>query len=136
MSKPTLDQRRAKHAWEAITALKGKDGKYPESADEYAREAKKLPVRIMTSGLGQALAFVLAKAGTRKALSKLHDDLTRWVIAERPMKAKNPSSLRDSVIYGDSSFLRLATDETLAYLHWLNRFAAAEGLPSKDSGGD
>ena len=27
----------------------------------------------------------------------------------------------------DSDFLRRATDETIAYLQWLNRFAEAEG---------
>jgi CRISPR-associated protein Cmr5 len=129
-SKPTLDQRRASHAWKAITGLK-EGGKYGEKAKEYAREAKKLPMRIKASGLGQALAFILAKAKDKKPkLKKLHDDLTEWVIRERPMKAEDTSSLMLSIIHekATSDFLRRATDETLAYLQWLNRFAEAEGL--------
>ena len=47
-SKPTIEQQRAKHAWQAVERLKVGS----QAADAYAREAKKLPVRIMTSGLG------------------------------------------------------------------------------------
>jgi len=36
-----------------------------------------------------------------------------------------------NIMRGDAVFLRRATDETLAYLQWFNRFAEAE-LPSKD----
>jgi len=132
-SGPTLDQRRAKHAWKKIIsqAQDGHDGerRYDDKAREYAREAKKLPTRIMAAGLGQALAFILAKAKDKKPnLKRLHEDLTDWVIKERPMSAKKAHSLMESIIEGDSDFLRRATDEVLAYLLWLNRFAEAEGL--------
>lgn len=128
----TLDQRRAEDAWRRITS-QAKPAtlprSYDEKAKEYAREAKKLPIRIMTSGLGQALAFLLSKAKDKKPnLRKLHDDLTDWVIQRRPMAAKQPDSLLQSIIEDDSTFLRRATDEVLAYLVWLNRFAEAEGL--------
>ena len=130
--KQTVDQRRAAHAWKAITSLatlEGTQRKYGEDAKEYAREAKKLPTRILSSGLGQALSFILAKAKAKKPnLSKLHDHLTDWVIRERPIPAKKPDSLLESILEGDSDFLRRATDEALAYLQWLNRFADAEGL--------
>ena len=140
-SAKTLDQRRAKHAWQAIISQatgKDKDGRrqYGEGAKEYAREAKKLPVRIMASGLGQALAFILAKAKDKKPnLTKLHNDLTDWVIRQRQIEeAKRPGSLLESILEGDADFLRRATDEVLAYLQWLNRFAEAEGLT--DAEGD
>lgn len=131
-SRPTLDQRRANHAWERIVGqAKVNNGhrQYDDKAKEYAREAKRLPSRIMAAGLGQALAFILAKAKDKKPnLKRLHDDLTDWVIKQRPMSAKKPDSLMESIIEGDSDFLRRATDEVLAYLLWLNRFAEAEGL--------
>ena len=139
-SAKTLDQRRAKHAWQAIISQatgKDKDGRrqYGEGAKEYAREARKLPVRIMASGLGQALAFILAKAKDKKPnLRKLHDDLTDWVIRQRPIEAKKPGSLLERILEEDADFLRRATDEALAYLQWLNRFAEAEGLT--DAEGD
>lgn len=129
--KPTLDQRRARHAWRAITRIKEEFAK--DKAKDYAGEAKKLPARILAAGLGSVLAFILAKAqrGTRDEklhLARLHEDLTDWVIRERPMTAPARDSLLKSIIEADSDFLRRATDETLAYLQWLNRFAEAEGL--------
>jgi len=131
-AKPTLDQRRARHAWEAILSFaKDKNGQrdYGDDAKEYAREAHKLPTHIMAAGLGQALAFILAKAKDKKPnLRQLHEHITDWVIKQRPMTAKKPDSLVESIIEGDSDFLRRATDEVLAYLQWLNRFAEAEGL--------
>lgn len=132
-ARQTLDQRRASHAWKAILSFSTQEptGKreYRGDAKEYAREAQKLPIRIMAAGLGQALAFILAKAKDKKPnLRRLHDDLTDWVIKQRLMSASKPDSLLESVIAGDSDFLRRATDEALAYLLWLNRFAEAEGL--------
>lgn len=122
----TLDQRRAAHAWKAIGQLK--DCKEAERK-EYAGEAKKLPIRIMTSGLGQALAFLLAKAKDKKPnLTLLHEHLTDWALRQRGLPGPVPQSLLRSVIEGNSDFLRQATDEVLAYLQWLNRFAEAEGM--------
>jgi CRISPR-associated protein Cmr5 len=134
----TLDQRRANHAWEAIEAAK----KLPKKIQgkEYGGHAKKLPTRIMTAGLGQALAFLLAKAGDPKSpqhkahIKLIHDHLSDWVINQRPMKAAESGSLLQSIVKGNSEFLRRATDEVMAYLLWLNRFAEAEGLT--DEGDD
>ncbi|RMG39816.1 MAG: type III-B CRISPR module-associated protein Cmr5 [Planctomycetota bacterium] len=125
-SQQTLDQRRAQHAWQAIEKL---DRFSNQQRDEYAREAKKLPVRIMASGLGQALAFICAKASDKKeTLSQLHRDLTDWVLNGRGLKGAAPESLLQSVFRGDADFMRRATNEVLAYLQWLNRFAEAKGL--------
>ncbi len=51
----------------------------------------------------------------------------------RKFKGANPKHLLESIIKGDSEFLRRATDEVIAYLQWLNRFAEANGLPSKEN---
>lgn len=131
-ARPTLEQRRASHAWQRIISQSKVDNgqrRYDEKAKEYAREAKKLPTRVMTAGLGSALAFILAKAKDKKPnLKRLHEDLTDWVIKQRPVAAKKQDNLMESIIEGDSDFLRRATEEVLAYLVWLNRFAEAEGL--------
>ncbi|MFO8072229.1 MAG: type III-B CRISPR module-associated protein Cmr5 [Polyangia bacterium] len=132
----TLDQRRAKHAWEAVKRAKGWGNS--QHGKEYGGHAKKLPMRIRSAGLGQALAFLMAKAGKpkskeyKKHIAQLHDDVTDWVLKHRGVKGKQPGSLLKSIIEGDSDFLRLATDEAMAYLQWLNRFGEAEGL--KDDG--
>lgn len=121
----TLDQRRAKHAWEAVQQAKSLGGSHPK---DYGGEAKKLPMRIMAAGLGHALAFIVAKTKNKPGLERLHKDLTEWVITERGLKSGLNASLIESIVHGDAGFLRLATAETLAYLQWLNRFAEAEAL--------
>lgn len=131
----TWDQKRAAAAWERIRAVEINES----DAKNYARAAKQTSTRILTGGLGQALAFLLAKAaGDKKSpLRQLYDDLSAWVLTGRGIRASG-DHLLDGIIHGDSIFLRRATDETLAYLGWLTRFAEAKGL-YKDSdyaGGD
>jgi CRISPR-associated protein Cmr5 len=132
----TLDQRRAKHAWDAVAAIvKGhvktvNDKPVPDDlAKKFGGHARKLPLRIMASGLGQALAFLKAKNYAPELLKATGD----WVLD----KYANPASTRPQpdddallkeVINENSDFLRRATAETLAYLQWLTRFAEAEGL--------
>ncbi len=118
-AQPSLDQRRAGHAWQAIQRAKG-----CESPKKFGGQAKKLPVRIMASGLGQALAFLKAKKYAPGLIAELSD----WIATRIPPAASGPKDLLERVIKSDSDFLRRATDEVLAYLQWLNRFAEAEGL--------
>lgn len=123
-SKPTLDQRRAKHAWQAVTTAKQKEAGFKD----FCMHARRLPMRIMASGLGQALAFLKAKDYAPQLLEELGD----WVLDKRanPASTKpkpNDEALLRQIIEKDSDFLRRATDETIAYLQWLNRFAEAEG---------
>jgi CRISPR-associated protein Cmr5 len=124
-SKPTLDQRRAKHAWQAVTTAKQQN----EAAfKDFCMHAKRLPMRIMASGLGQALAFLKAKDYAPQLLQELGD----WVLDKRANPASTKPKPTDEallrqIVEKDSDFLRRATDETIAYLQWLNRFAEAEG---------
>jgi CRISPR-associated protein Cmr5 len=129
-NKPSLEQRRARHAWNAVAAVKGRyRGKDVEKAKRFGGQARKLPTRIIASGLGQALAFLKAKDYAPDLLVALGD----WVLNQRdkPDGKKPPpgdAELLRAVIEGNSDFLRRATDEVLAYLLWLNRFAEAEKL--------
>lgn len=120
----TLEQRRAAHAWDAVQ--RAKKGEEPK---KFGGQAKKMPVRIMASGLGQALAFLKAKGYAPLLLETLGD----WVLDKRLNPKSTTSCPKDdallkTILDKDSDFLRQATDETLAYLQWLNRFAEAEGL--------
>ncbi|MBC7350996.1 MAG: type III-B CRISPR module-associated protein Cmr5 [Thermogutta sp.] len=129
----TLDQRRAEHAWQAVQAAKNnKDVDF----EKFHGQAKKLPVRIIASGLGQALAFLKAKNYAPKLLVALGD----WVLDKRvnpDSKKPEPDdmALLKAVVEGDAEFLRWATDEVLAYLQWLVRFADAE-KPEDDQSTD
>jgi len=124
-SQPTLDQRRAKHAWDAVQhALKRSGDHQGQDSKKFGGEARRLPMRIMVSGLGQALAFLEAKNEVRGLLAELSD----WVLERRGLGPGAGRDLLQAVIGRNSDFLRRATDETLAYLQWLKRFAEAEGL--------
>lgn len=121
----TLDQRRARHAWEAVQRAKQKQGAHEkQDPKKFGGQVKKLPTRIMAAGLGQALAFLKAKDYAPGLLA----ELTEWMRQRIPPKQGEPTDLLERIIRGDSDFLRRATDEVLAYLLWLNRFAEAEGL--------
>lgn len=125
----TLDQRRAAHAWEKVEALGEKVG------GDYAREAKRLPVRALTSGLGHAIAFLRAKSKDADAKERLAGDLSEWVLDRRDLPGRPPGvgCLMEAITKGDAAFLQLATDEALAWLQWLTRFAEAR---FGDEGGD
>jgi CRISPR-associated protein Cmr5 len=117
----TLDQRRAAHAWEAVQkagALQEQDRK------EFGIEAKKLPARILASGLGQALAFLEAKHQAELLRLALAD----WIAQRRPPRNGEEPRLVVRLIKGNADFLRFATAESLAYLTWLVRWCEAEGL--------
>jgi CRISPR-associated protein Cmr5 len=127
--KPTLDQRRADHAWRAVRAVVERYAGDRDRAKKFGGQARKLPTRIMASGLGQALAFLKAKDYAPDLLVELAD----WVLDKRGNAASRAAKPRDdallrAVVGGTSDFLRRATDEVLAYLLWLNRFAEAEKL--------
>lgn len=118
----TLDQRRAEHAWDAVEEVV--QTLRPENAKKYGGQAKKLPMRIRTAGLGQSLAFLKAK----KYAPELEKHLNDWVLQKHKGIKGNKSDLLDSIVKGDAAFLRRATDEVLSYLQWLNRFVDARGL--------
>ncbi len=125
----TLDQRRAAHAWSVIQRLKqsGSEG----ARREFGREAKRLPGRILSSGLGQTLAFLKAKGYAKE----LRQALSEWVLAQRGGQApSDPDALLTAIVERDADFLRLATAEAIAYAQWLARFAEAEGFTDESAG--
>lgn len=132
--KQTLDQRRATSAWEAIEAFRHTDRRA-----DIVRAAKKLPIRIMTAGLGHALLFVKAKDKAPDLLTFL----SAWVLRPQPATTAESSvfnkaaptprvstagspDLLASVRTGSSDALRRHTAEAMAWLGWFNRFAEAE----------
>ena len=129
----TLEQRRACDAWDAVQRVKS-----AKDAESYQREAKRLPVRIATAGLGHAIAFANARKGTNKRVA---DDVANWVLTilkAGPRTMKDDRSLENTavslmkqIVENDADWLRRSTEEALAYLRWLSRFAEAE-IASED----
>lgn len=138
----TTEQRRAAHAAavvESIVArhIRVRDGKrsVDPAGSEFGVRARKMPTRIMASGLGQTLAFMQAKS----LAEPLRVGLADWLLDKRRFPdSNNPPPAADELlkrlIHGDADYLRLATAEALAYLKWVVRFADAAGLT--DSGGE
>ncbi len=122
-SKPTLEQRRSQHAWNAVTVVQKERNK-----KDLAGHAKKLPMRIKAAGLGQALAFLESKLEKNNLLHVL---LSEWVLKERRIQVDQQATLLASIVHGNSDTLRRSTEEVLAWLEWFNRFAEAEGLKSE-----
>lgn len=125
---PTLDQRRARHAWESVARIKRRPGDVQKA---YRREAKRLPVRTLTAGVGHALAFLKAKAKNNDANDELLRDVADWIIDKRkkpgsPDERPRAGALIEKIVTGDGTFLQVTTDEVLAYMQWLTRFAEAE----------
>jgi CRISPR-associated protein Cmr5 len=121
----TTDQRRAAHAWDVVQKAKGLSD---AEKKVFGAQARKLPTRILASGLGPALAFLEAK----KYAPALVEGLADWVHRQR-QATTGETRLVVRIINGDADFLRHATTECLAYLQWLVRFAEAEDLVPKDN---
>lgn len=119
----TLDQKRASHAWDVVQRVKSLPSN-DKDREQFGVQVKKLPTRIMASGLGQALAFLAAK----KYAPSLQAALREWMAQRRPVPNGDDGRLVVRVIHGDAEFLRYATAECLAYLQWLVKFADAEGI--------
>ena len=118
MANPTYDQKRAKHAWALVQAVLTLS---EVSQREFQIQAKRMPLRILASGLGQALALLEARDAGRELRGALADWIATSGLVEAPRDESD--DLTDWIVWGDSAFLRLATGEALEYLQWVVRFA-------------
>ena len=127
MIKQTTEQLRAKAAWEQINEVPdNKIGDFSTLTDGAASLIQKV-------GFGQALAFWLAKrSGKDKNDPKnlLPDYLAEWLIdGNQPYtrtKGKTGTDLLDKIMNNNSSEYRILTNEAIAYLNWMKRFAKAK----------
>ncbi len=121
------------------------DGEWYED-DKYNSYIKKISSMILSSGLGQTLAFVISKRQKQKkkdretynpgtpenpknAYDLIYKQLTEYMKSENTTRIRMPqeqNNLIEWVISCDSLTYRYITQEILALLTWLKRFA--EGL--------
>lgn len=135
MSRQTLDQQRAKHAFEAVrkviddddAARKAADKKAKENAGKYKSYAKKVPMMIKTNGLGATLAFMKGKH--KEAAYKLLLEVTTTWLKQADTTADiftdSPDLLKTLVAQNSDDYRRV-TLEVLALFGWLKRFVEAE----------
>lgn len=113
----TLAQQRAAHAWKLVEAASVNH----EGFDEFHDHAKKLPMRIRASGLGQSFAFLSANG---KALG-LRSGIAAWCVERRLLTKADPEAVAERFRTCGSSEMRALAAEILAYLEWVVRFADA-----------
>jgi CRISPR-associated protein Cmr5 len=122
----TLEQERASFALDRIKVWRDKTA---NDRDSYARFVQRFPAMVLTSGLGQTLAFLLAdNEGARKPHKPsgvLYNDLGEWLVVRRKLYRGTADKLIDLLISGDRSTYQQATEEALALSVWLSRFADA-----------
>ncbi|MCC6299411.1 MAG: type III-B CRISPR module-associated protein Cmr5 [Anaerolineales bacterium] len=127
----SLEQARAKAAWEFISGFKGS---HPDKDEQAKMRSLALgaPAEIQMIGLGQALAFWRAKANKPKEKhhTKFYESVSSWV-KRRIGWSGNDSLLEWVVNTASTSDYRRATIETLAFIKWLKYFAEGELEKSK-----
>ena len=147
----TLEQKRAAKAWahvnEIVSEIKKKEDTKSKLGENYRSGVRKAPAMIKTNGLGQTLAFLLSKEEKKavdarnnpeKPEGYLYKHLEEWLCGgEAPIPW--PPELKDKplverVMEVDSTIYLQATQEALAYLGWLKRFAEACFGKSKGGG--
>jgi CRISPR-associated protein Cmr5 len=126
-----LEQERAQRAWACVQEVTSKPQEFKK---KYGSLARKVPMLVLTNGLGQTLAFLKAKGKNDPAdeHTVLFRHLSSWVLSQ--VASSTPASNGDLlqwVLQNDSAAYRRATTEALAFLSWLKRFAEAE-LPTED----
>jgi len=99
---------------------------------KYGSLARRLPMLVLTNGLGQTLAFLKAKGKDDPADEHtiLLKQLSAWVLSQ-VAPGTQEHDLLAWVLQKDTVAYRRATLEALAFLAWLKRFAEAE-IPSED----
>ena len=133
----TLDQKRAKQAWDDIQSIASRPDDFKK---KYGSLARRVPMLVLTNGLGQTLAFLFSKAKFQepphkrsveaKVHGELYEHLSKWAVRQVAPSEKD-MKLLDWVLNNDNTAYRRATTEALAYLSWLKRFAEAE-LPTEE----
>ncbi len=120
----TLEQQRAQQAWNDIQSVVKRSDDFKK---KYGSLARRVPMLVLTNGLGQTLAFLRAKGNEHTTLL---EHLSTWTMSQVAPGASE-RDLLTWVLNNDSAAYRRATAEALAYLTWLKRFAEAE-LPTEE----
>ena len=121
--KPTMEQRRAAHAWEcarrAKVALGGGNAK--DCYTGYVNVAKGLPALIMNSGLMQVAAFLHQKGDQHATLL---NHLLEWLHEQCGTPADFPGFM-NAMMEASPQKYRTVNAEAMAWLRWLRQMAPA-----------
>ncbi len=129
MSRLSIDQERAKYAFEVVSAVK-----VDKLKKAYGSQIESLPMMIHNSGLRNTLAFAYAKGILKgdDVWKKVFDDIINWLKTEPTgffttlkSKTKSEDVLKEIINLGDYEY-RFATQETIALVNWLRKLVKGE----------
>lgn len=137
MTDQTLDQKRAHYA---LHTIRGHRTDPDTVKREYATLVRSVPSMVLNNGLGQALAFLLARAegNHEKPAYKLYKELQEWLYGldstEHPERVYHPDSqqsgaqsdpLITKLMAGSRAEYQHAQHTALLLLSWMRKFADA-----------
>ncbi|MDD2919541.1 type III-B CRISPR module-associated protein Cmr5 [Rhodoferax sp.] len=128
MATELLAQQRARDALEQIANIVNAPGA-PASYGNYLAYVKALPANIRSLGLGQSLAFALAKAegDLDKPYGLLYSHVTGWLCKRLIFGSDaTPENFMVKLTAGNQDKYLRAQIEAMAYLEWLKKFAVAK----------
>ena len=118
--KQTLDQERAKYAWECVSDV--------SDIDTYANVVKSSANLVVNNGLMQTLAFLEGKSKKGNSQEHLLRHLCNW-LQRRVFCANNDSGFEktmDSLYQSSSDRYMQSTNEVIAIFSWLRQLADAK----------
>lgn len=122
-----LEKGRAEFAYKCVKeAIERLDERKKKDYRSYVR---KIPQMILSNGLGQTIAFIYAKKENGDAYDLIYKQFTDYLKSEATMRIRmsdNENELVKWVISLNSYDYLYATEEILAFLGWLKKFA--EGM--------
>lgn len=127
MTTHSLAQQRAIHALAAINGMPQRN--QPAKCSRYLSYVKALPANVRSLGLGQALAFALAKCegDLTEPHGWLYSHVTGWIGSQPHIYADaTPNNFMDKLTGGTQAQYLHAQIEAMAYLEWLKKFAVAQ----------
>lgn len=126
----TLDQERAIHSLKKVKEIEEnyKNKGEEQLADDYAGYVVRLPADIISNGLGQALAQLLAAAKGKEEDPHylVYRDLQDWLCRNDP-KAPYPGAndLLEAIVSNDRKRYQWALGEAMAWLEWHKKLSVA-----------
>ncbi|GEM_PF-1177918 len=130
-----LQKKRVEWAWESVGIAAKSRGKQ----DEYLTEARKLPARMLASGLGQSLAYLYSKRKDRNPASAQGRDLlyqhlslrVATVLGKKLVGSEGAMPLVVDLLAAD---YRRLSRELLTSSEWLKRFAEGRLKDASEGG--
>lgn len=126
-----IEQGRANFAFQCA-----EEGSVLPKKKEYKSYVKSIPMMIKTNGIGAAFAFMHSKHGT---YDKIGEHIYNW-LKKDPKKIIDLNTLNsfadltNKTVELNSTDYRMLTNEVLAFLSWLRRFA--DGMIRESNDGE